>query len=275
MASERHKHSLHRSILQRATRLALPTLGVLALVVASLAVAFQHPDKVVATTQTSAHANASGLANTVSRSVMRPPLPEAISPDIKGFKYTTATLDLHTLPDDKSPVLIEIKSGKKVDVTGKIQGGYAQIVHDGAARWVTAKYLSADKPVKGLSGTPCASGSGMESGLQPDTIRVHRAVCAQFPQIVRYGGLGGGGEHATGRAVDIMLGANRASGAAIAAFCMQHARELGISQVIYRQRIWTVQRAGDGWRPMKNRGSATANHMDHVHVTTYGNSGTA
>ncbi len=271
MASVRHKHALHRSLFQSVLRLALPALGVLALIAASLAVAFHHPDKIVATTKLSAHANASQLANTVSRSDVRPPLPEEASPEITGTEYTTATLDLHTLPDDKSPVLIEIKSGKKIDVTGKTKDGFAEVVHDGAIRWVTAKYLSADKP---LGGAPCPSGSAMEAGIQPDTIRVHRAVCAQFPEIVRYIGKGGGGEHATGRAVDIMLGANRASGDAIAAFCMQHARELGVSQVIYRQRIWTVQRAGDGWRHMKDRGSPTANHMDHVHVTTYGNSGT-
>jgi hypothetical protein len=32
--------------------------------------------------------------------------------------------------------------------------------------------------------------------------------------------------------------------------------------------------AGGGWRPMDDRGSSTANHMDHVHVTTFGNRGT-
>ena len=36
---------------------------------------------------------------------------------------------------------------------------------------------------------------------------------------------------------------------------------------------WTVQRADDGWRWMEDRGSTTANHYDHVHVTVYGNAG--
>ena len=52
------------------------------------------------------------------------------------------------------------------------------------------------------------------------------------------------------------------------------AAQLGISQVIWRQHIWTVQMAGSGWRSMDDRGSPTANHMDHVHVTTYGDRGT-
>ena len=72
-------------------------------------------------------------------------------------------------------------------------------------------------------------------------------------------------------AVDIMVGTGNPIGYEIAAYVREHARELGVSQVIWHQHIWTAQLSGGGWRPMKSRGSATANHMDHVHVTTYGN----
>jgi hypothetical protein len=30
-----------------------------------------------------------------------------------------------------------------------------------------------------------------------------------------------------------------------------------------------VQRSSEGWRWMEDRGSTTANHYDHVHVTVY------
>ena len=50
-----------------------------------------------------------------------------------------------------------------------------------------------------------------------------------------------------------------------------HQAELGVQYMIYRQRIWNVQRANEGWRMMADCGTATANHMDHVQVTTYGN----
>lgn len=33
--------------------------------------------------------------------------------------------------------------------------------------------------------------------------------------------------------------------------------------MIYRQRI----DSGDGWERMEDRGGATANHMDHVHIS--------
>lgn len=287
MASSRHKHSLHKPWYQRVLRVALPSGGVLALVVASLAVAFNSPDPVdasAAVSQSTKLAATSDLASTTSRGDVRAPLPEAAETDVKDTKFAVEDLDLHAGPDDNSPVLTEIKSGKKVDVSGETNGKWAEVIHNGTSRWVTAKFLKdklpdkSDKPKKvdgGISGAVCASGSSPESGMQPDTIRVHRAVCKLFPEITTFGGTrGGGGEHGTGRAVDIMT-SNKATGDAIAAFNMKHARELGVSQVIWQQRIWTVERAGDGWRPMSNRGSATANHMDHVHVTTFGSSGTS
>lgn len=116
----------------------------------------------------------------------------------------------------------------------------------------------------GLSMAPCPS-DGVEAGLQPAAIRVHRAVCNAFPQIARYGGLGAG-EHATGKAIDIMT-TDVALGYEIAAFLQAHAAELDLFDVIYRQHIWTPVRAGEGWRLMPDRGSLTANHFDHVHVS--------
>ena len=64
-------------------------------------------------------------------------------------------------------------------------------------------------------------------------------------------------------------------GSQIAAYVRANYKALGVSEVIWAQKIWTVQRSSEGWRPMSDRGSPTANHYDHVHVTVYGNSGTA
>ena len=99
-------------------------------------------------------------------------------------------------------------------------------------------------------------------------VRVYRAVCNNFPQVGSYGGWDNHGEHRSGRALDIMTG-DVALGDAIAEFLRAHAAELDLYDVIWRQRIFTQQRAGEGWRSMPSRGSATANHMDHVHVSVY------
>ena len=64
-------------------------------------------------------------------------------------------------------------------------------------------------------------------------------------------------------------------GRRLADWVRAHARELGVSEVIYSQHIWTVQRGSEGWRSMSDRGSATANHYDHVHVSVYGHRATA
>jgi hypothetical protein len=212
-------------------------------------------------------------ANTTSRSAERAPLPNeaAAADEVKGHRFAAAKLQVHAAAKDTSPVLATLQPGAAVAITGKTQGGWAQIMHKGLPRWVTAKELVKVMP---LGTSPCPSGSGMEAGLQPDTIKVHRAVCALFPQVTRYLGVGGGGDHRTGRAVDIMVYGDSALGYKIAAFAQKNASALGISQVIWHQHIWTVQRSGDGWRAMPNRGSATANHMNHVHVSTYGDSAT-
>jgi hypothetical protein len=126
----------------------------------------------------------------------------------------------------------------------------------------------------GISQAACASGSAVEAGLTKDAIRVHRAVCALFSGVSGWGGrTGSGGEHSTGQALDIMI-PNSSVGQAIANYVRANAKALGVSEVIWSQHIWTVQRSGEGWRAMSDRGSPTANHYDHVHVTVYGSSGT-
>ncbi|MBC7632851.1 SH3 domain-containing protein [Aeromicrobium sp.] len=215
-------------------------------------------------------------AGTISRSAERPPLPNEAAAEnkVEGQRFAVKALEIHANAADSSPVLASVKSGDQVDITGVIKGNWAQIIHKGLPRWVPVKNIAKAMPVKvvPIGTSPCASGSEPENGLRPDTIKVHRAVCAKFPSIATYGGLAGRGEHATGQAIDIMIAGDVAIGQKIADFAQANAAKLGISQVIWQQRIWTVQRAGDGWRAMSDRGSPTANHMDHVHVTTFGDS---
>ncbi len=206
-------------------------------------------------------------AEDVSRSADRAPLLNEAAADqlVKGHRYAQQVLEVHAAAAQKSPVLATLGVGDKVRVTGVTDGDWAQVIHKDLPRWVLAKGIAKEMP---LGTAPCASGSGSERGLQPDTIKVHRAVCLLFPSITRYGGLAGRGEHATGQALDIMLGPD--IGRQVAAFLQKHRAELGIEYLIYQQRIWRPSTSG-AWRGMSDRGGATANHMDHIHVTTYGN----
>ena len=72
------------------------------------------------------------------------------------------------------------------------------------------------------------------------------------------------GGHPSGLAVDYMVMANGALGDAIVAYHVAHWNELGVEYLIWKQRM--MSSPGGGWKPMENRGGATANHMDHVHV---------
>ena len=189
--------------------------------------------------------------------------------DAEQKRWTTAALNLWTLPADGKNVG-ELESATKVLVTGRSYGGRVEVVVDGAARWVTQGYLADEKPVgagAGLSMEPCPD-SSVENGLTDAAIYVYRSVCNAFPQVTSYGGLRGTGEHTTGRAIDIMT-SDKALGDAIAEFLVANAGEFGLYDVIWWQQIWTQQRSGEGWRAMENRGSATANHYDHVHVAVY------
>ena len=103
--------------------------------------------------------------------------------------------------------------------------------------------------------------------LTSSTRSVYQAVCANFPYVTSYGGYraGDSGEHGQGRALDVMISGS--SGWAIANWARANASAYGITEVIYSQQIWTTQRASEGWRSMSDRGSTTANHYDHVHIT--------
>lgn len=69
------------------------------------------------------------------------------------------------------------------------------------------------------------------------------------------------------RALDIFVPTtSRDLGDAIAAFAIANLDRFGVWYLIYRQRIYNPKIA-TYWRAMEDRGSPTANHMDHVHVS--------
>jgi len=216
-----------------------------------------------------------------------------IKPKVTGSKYLATALNVWTGPGERFTFLAVLPAGTKVPVTGNVDGPWAEIVRNAKSRWVRAAYLVGQKPrpepeqepsseaapaneteadVSGISTAPCASGSSVESGLTPDAVRVHRAVCARFPEVTAYGGLRSDGDHSQGLALDIMVPSS-STGDAIAYFARVNSSALGVSEVLWSRQIWTVQRNSEGWRAMEDRGSTIANHEDHVHVTVYGNSG--
>ena len=88
-------------------------------------------------------------------------------------------------PEAKSDVVTEVKAGAEAgrDHDGprrlparRLQGrgplGHREVRLEGQAR---------PRRDAGVTDAPCSKGSGMESGLTPDAVLVHRTVCARFP----------------------------------------------------------------------------------------------
>ena len=248
----------------------LPAAGLLTIIGASTAVVANHASSPVVA-QASAGDRGDLITSALqsnqqlSRNAERAPLPNEAEAEklISGYMYVIESdaADVYADADDTSPVLAVLAPGEKVAVTKEKKRGWTQIVHKDAPRWVKSSALTKEQ---GLSDKPCPKAD--ESGLQRDTIRVVRAVCAKFPAVRSYGGTrGGGGDHGAGLAVDIMV--DSATGDKIAAFLQKNASELGIEYLIWKQRIWRPA-TSNSWRGMSDRGSPTANHMDHVHANT-------
>ena len=110
-------------------------------------------------------------------------------------------------------------------------------------------------------------GVGAEQGLQVQTIRIERNLCAKFPQIRNIIGVRPDAKpwHPSGRAIDIMIPdagseAGIALGDAIRDWALGNAEKFGVQDVIWRGTYYTPAGPSGG-----NYG-----HYDHVHITTFG-----
>ncbi|MGW6441586.1 hypothetical protein [Lentzea sp. NPDC055074] len=100
-------------------------------------------------------------------------------------------------------------------------------------------------------------------GVKPHVAQVGHHVAGKFgvEDIGGAAGRGGSGDHPTGLALDFMV--DTATGNALADYVLANQKAFGVTYVIWRQRY----NDGSGFTPMEDRGSPTANHMDHVHVS--------
>ncbi len=123
-----------------------------------------------------------------------------------------------------------------------------------------------------------------EAHMQPAAIIGGRCAATLWPQLQIIGGWRPSDpypDHPSGRATDIMMpeGCEQsptklAMGTAIAEFFMKNHEKFHVQYIIWQQRIWNAEteapKAAVDWRGMSDRGSCTANHQDHVHVSFIG-----
>ena len=220
----------------------------------------------------SASSSTSAPASVITPSAVLSRAPIMSRSQSRTTMYAEVDLNLWTAPGDSANLDGELSQGDRVVVTGISRDGREQVLIGGDTRWVTPGHLSTDKPAPDpaggpLSDAPCPD-SSIENGLKPQTVRVYRALCHAFPEVTQYAGWAPRSEHNTGNAIDAMVYGDKALGDRIAAWAQAHAAELDLYDLIWYDRIWTPVRAAEGWRDYGNHGSATANHMDHVHLGT-------
>ncbi|MBN7570210.1 phage tail tape measure protein [Mycobacteroides abscessus] len=115
---------------------------------------------------------------------------------------------------------------------------------------------------------------GTAEGLNPGADFLRTLVMKTWPQITRIGGRRGEdgyGEHSTGNAIDIMLDnyntpEGKALGDAVLAMLQSNGPAFDVNGIIWRQTSYGYGGALTAGKPMGDRGSATQNHMDHLHV---------
>ncbi|WP_214370440.1 hypothetical protein [Pseudonocardia sp. H11422] len=81
------------------------------------------------------------------------------------------------------------------------------------------------------------------------------------PSMIGEASRGNASDHPSGLALDFMM--RGAAGDRLAECALRNKDALGITYVIWKQRI----NYGSGWEAMEDRGSETANHFDHVHIS--------
>lgn len=215
-----------------------------------------------------------GVGRWVSAQYVKPyqasaPAKPAAPPRTKAVRYTTAALNIRASSEPSARVVAVAPKGSALELTGTVRNGRAEVLYNGSRLWAAMAYLSATKP----AAAPKTGYSQGLSGLRPNAQNIVSLVRARYPQIETIYGVRRDPlpDHPSGRAVDLMIPnwrSNTALGWQIANYMRANARSLNIEYVIYQQRIWHISRSSAGWRYMADRGGNTANHMDHIHITT-------
>ncbi|MDO5735853.1 MAG: SH3 domain-containing protein [Propionibacteriaceae bacterium] len=237
---------------------------------------------------------------TVVAEVVVPKMDWSIRGEKAGVRWASSSVNVRKGPGTDHDVVTTLGEGRKVAITASENDGWRQVSLKNSVGWVKATFLTDVEPVaptkvassstsskkdssstsskkpSGSSEKPagnassagtCSKAGNAENGMKSNTVKVLRKLCAQFSSITSYGGYraGSSGYHGSGRAIDAMISGD--AGWDVANWARANASSLGVVEVIYQQKIWTTQRSGDGWRSMSDRGGATANHYDHVHIS--------
>jgi len=139
-----------------------------------------------------------------------------------------------------------------------------------AASSAAASSAAAEPQASGTAVTETAKITNSAGPIKPQVQAAANQVISNVPgaDAITLGGTRASATdpdgHPSGKALDYMVLGDTALGNAIVQYHIDHWDELGVEYIIYKQRI--LQSPNGSWSTMADRGSPTANHMDHVHV---------
>ncbi len=131
----------------------------------------------------------------------------------------------------------------------------AQAAQDAAAEQVAAE--------EGGTPSDCEPNSSGFGAVKPWVASAGHELRCRFDvdSVGGVAGRAGVSDHPLGLALDMIV--DRATGDSMAEYLLANMDRLKIKYVIWKQRI----NYGSGWKTMEDRGGATANHFDHVHIS--------
>jgi len=196
------------------------------------------------------------------------------TPEAKGKMWVNVgSMYLRETSAADGKIVATVSRGTELPVTGKTEGDRTQVIYQGVERWAYTAFLSKSAPAPAPKGVTLTG----YNKLNKNSKAVVAAVVANFPKVNTIHGWRSSSayssDHPNGRAVDIMIpdwkGSGVQYGTEVAEYFKKNAGKYRVRYIIWRQRVWNVAYPARGWRAMENRGSATANHYDHVHVSVY------
>jgi hypothetical protein len=204
--------------------------------------------------------------------VPAPPVldPQVLDPAALGRAVARAQADARRLAERDRPAEAAGQAEDRSDDTREADEKAEQERTAERARRAGRAADPEDGPASAPKDAPCDLDTGQLGAVKPHVRAAAAFLGCAFgePTVLGVAGRSNASDHPRGRALDFMV--DRATGDRLAACALRNRETLGVSYVIWRQRIDT----GDGFRAMPDRGSPTANHFDHVHVSFDPSAGT-
>lgn len=180
--------------------------------------------------------------------------------------HTSVAADAHTVNVSQlaNNMLQENLYNQAVSVDDGVKVSSNKVTAFSAGTTSSSVNSETGSPLPAAETPNCVPPSG-DPAVQPWPRQVRTMVSQRFG-VTNIGGFRPGDprDHGKGLALDVMVPVSSALGDSIANWAIANSGDLNIKYVIWKQKIWMP---GRSWKGMEDRGSITANHFDHVHLS--------